>query len=572
MTRGHAIVGAGAVALLAGVVGALLVGDDGGAARTAAVAGGAATAVEREQVALTPARPEAQEAVSAPAASANPGELAPSTFVETQAPTHEEPAVVVRGRVVDRGGRPIEGAAVVIWEAWPADAAPRRFSTDPDDVGPERRADLFLAGQRGLWTCDVGQTPSGAGGLFEVRLAAHAAPATRWVSVRQEDRGDVSIGGRGPIAAGDVDLGDVIVYPIPALRLRVMSGGRPVPATVHLHEEVTAPGEQAPKAEPLQTLRATDAEGRVVYHPTGRRVIWSVHAEGHATEHGHVDVGPEGASVDVALAPAVTLRGRVVDEAGRPLAGAWVHAHEGGGEPLSGPSGDSPALLWVRRSGSSFTDVLGQFTLAGLAAGREYAVYASGSMIGKAHAIAWVTAPATDLVMRLPDDRGLRVVVHAAGEVQGAFAFVLQALDEDGGWRDEHLQPTTDASMDYARLAPGVYRVAVHATGYAPVVSGPVTLGPDAPPPGEVALVLDRPARTVTGRVVDAAGAPLTGVPVVWRDFGALAVPTGSDGAFALEGLPHGALTLTVGSGDRELRVEVAAGRTALGDVRLEAR
>ncbi|MCW8141312.1 MAG: carboxypeptidase regulatory-like domain-containing protein [Planctomycetota bacterium] len=126
--------------------------------------------------------------------------------------------------------------------------------------------------------------------------------------------------------------------------------------------------------------------------------------------------------------------------------------------------------------------------------------------------------------------------------------------------------------MDYARLAPGVYRVAVHATGYAPVVSGPVTVGPGAPPPGEVALVLDRPARTVSGRVVDAAGAPLTGVPVVWRDFGGLAVQTGPDGAFALEGLPHGALTLTVGSGDRELRVEVAAGRTALGDVRLEAR
>ncbi|MCO5172305.1 MAG: carboxypeptidase regulatory-like domain-containing protein [Planctomycetes bacterium] len=565
MTRGHAIVGAGAVALLAGVVGALLVGDDGGPARAAAVGGGPKAVAEREQVALTPARPEAQEATSAP-----PG---PATAVDgppeaTRTPfefDRDGAEVVVRGRVVDRGGRALLGASVVVWDTIPVQW---EVLPGPQEAGPERRADLFLAHRRGLTRVDRGVETTGVDGVFEARVTDRGERDSRWVSVRHDDRGDVSIGGRGPLAPGDVDLGDVIVYPVPALRLRVTSGGRPLQAQAHLFEEVTAPGEQTPHTSPLVSQRATDADGRVVHHPTGRRVFWSVHAEGHASAHGHADMGPEGATVEVALAPAVTVRGRVVDEAGRPLDGAWVEAHEGGGEPHSGPSGDAPALLWARRSSSAAADADGRFTLDRLASGREYAVY--GRADGKAHAIAWVTAPATDVVLTLPDDRGLRVVVHPAGEVQGAFAFVLQALDEDGGWRDEHLQPTTDASMDYARLAPGVYRVAVHATGYAPVVSGPVTVGPGAPPPGEVALVLDRPARTVSGRVVDAAGAPLTGVPVVWRDFGGLAVQTGPDGAFALEGLPHGALTLVVGPGEQ--RVEVAAGRAAVGDVRLEAR
>lgn len=122
---------------------------------------------------------------------------------------------------------------------------------------------------------------------------------------------------------------------------------------------------------------------------------------------------------------------------------------------------------------------------------------------------------------------------------------------EDGTWRAQNLPPG-EAAAFFARKAP-----------LAGSASKPVRVAPDAPEP-TVELVLAAGA-TVSGRVLDADGAPVSGRTVQWNATGSDGVfgygssTSDEEGRFRLEGLPAGQVQLYswgTGSASAQLSID----------------
>jgi protocatechuate 3,4-dioxygenase beta subunit len=270
------------------------------------------------------------------------------------------------------------------------------------------------------------------------------------------------------------------------------------------------------------------------------------------------------------LAPSL-VRGRVVDERGRPVGGAWIEQTRVVGENARSV-GDAAANLQLFRAGSALADLVtfdrdtlldvsaadGTFAVRGLPPGFAVLRFQSPGLGGR-----WLrvtpnpSAGPTDLgdVVLVAGVALRGRVVRGGAPVAGApvavFGREMQALAVTRG----------DGSFVVEDLPPGSYRLRARL----PSTAGTTTeLAVELAPGGDgapIEMVMPQ-GRTLRGVVQGSDGQPVPGALVAVRG-SAGPVATDSVGEFAIE-LPERAVELQVSLGDRlrETRVAVSAAQT----------
>jgi RNA polymerase sigma-70 factor (ECF subfamily) len=245
--------------------------------------------------------------------------------------------------------------------------------------------------------------------------------------------------------------------------------------------------------------------------------------------------------------PAGTINGTVTGPDGVALADAWVALHltgdsltkamasanPGGATRLSGTGDDqlAPAL----------TDARGHFELTNVPQG-EYEVIAEAQSGALRGLVAGVT-PDADIAIPLVAAGSVHGTVHGAHGPSALFSIQLTSstYDDDRSF--------TDGTFEFPRLDPGDYTIAVMSSDGTGKATVHVSAGAVASV--DIELVVNA---TVTGRLVDAAGKPITGMSVmlfpdqpVDRRVKMLSFPpsSGPDGRFSVDG-PPGMTTLGV--------------------------
>ena len=314
---------------------------------------------------------------------------------------------------------------------------------------------------------------------------------------------------------------------------------------------------------------------------------------------GYVSVGPllqreDEPSMTIRLERACTIEGRVVDERGRPIEGALVHAL-GEGEPRAAPatSPDSLGVTFgpvppISESGNgtlafaqeASTGPGGDFRLTGLAPG-SYAIAASHEEFAPAESEAVQLRPGTTRA-----DVG--IVLRSGGELAG------RVVDERGNGLEgipvelrapaERLPRISVTAFDGSFSFRGVRgEVSVTALPYdLPPARASVAMGDEARV--RVELALSSTLYTLHGRVVDERGIGVSGALVTVSSTSPSApirrsAKSDVDGTFSVPALPgppfaldaeHPAFSPTqiseIESLD-EIRVVMSAGVTLLGEV-----
>lgn len=251
----------------------------------------------------------------------------------------------------------------------------------------------------------------------------------------------------------------------------------------------------------------------------------------------------------VTLQPGVAVRGRVVDEAGKPIAGARVLA----------VLASEPFPVFDPRRDAVLTDAKGKFELPALAAGSyRFSASAPGYAPGTSPPIAIDGRHVRDDVeLRL--DRGASVagVVRTPDGATVAAALVRVVGKGSVDWRMTRQAYTDDAGAFRIDGLPrrAVEVVAWHARGASALT--PVDLV--ATPEAQVDLTLDLTG-AIAGTVVDRAGEPVGDAQLIaepvwtgalgesdaWTARGIQAAIADSGGAFRFDGLPDGAYQLRV--------------------------
>jgi RNA polymerase sigma factor (sigma-70 family) len=458
-----------------------------------------------------PARPASTVARSGRASTARPTAAAPGTMA---------------GRVVDDGGRPVEGAVVLASVTLEDLAALRPPTGDPARTGADGRFVLpGLEAGRYLLTA----TRAGLGFAHSEVIALGAGQSLR-------------------------DLALTLIRTSAGLSGRVVdSGGGAIGGARVLARLL----ERAP---PVTFATVSDEEGRYRLElPLGNYAFLS-EAEGYAAaRYGlflHIPMVR-----DFRLEPASRISGRVV-AAGGPVAGAEVHAL-----PVS-PGEDNGG-------GVTFTGEDGAFSFVDLDPGTYRLLARRGGLVGGGAEVAVTLAQEqAGLTLSLGTGR------TASGQVLGASGVPLAGAQVT---TLEDAAPATvtgaDGRYTLQGLEPGVAYVAATAAGYSPVRQR-VDLG--AGDVTGVTLALAAEA-SVTGRVVDEGGRPVPGAHLsvsVRSEAGDRGgtVGRGDDsdgqGRFRLDRLAPGALRITVthGPGIADLGpLPIAAGETRQVEIVLSA-
>lgn len=264
------------------------------------------------------------------------------------------------------------------------------------------------------------------------------------------------------------------------------------------------------------------------------------------------DVPPGSADLVLVLRPGARLAGRVVDEQGLPVTSFSVTAFR-----------DSDTRGLGRVSGQ-FADPGGAFALEDVAPGAwRLEARADG------HAVALpplVTAPAEDVVLVLPRAAVVRgVVLDAQGRAQEG-AHVVAELRS---YRPVTAETDARGAFALERLPAGEVRVWASAPPAAPTREVALLLDP-----GEVVEDLElrlSAGGSVEGVVLRADGSPVAGVGVMgaYRNRGDLRAVTDASGAFALSGVPAGAVRIVASVDGLPLSEEVAVVDGAVVRVRL---
>lgn len=260
----------------------------------------------------------------------------------------------------------------------------------------------------------------------------------------------------------------------------------------------------------LTATADSDGSFRILDPPAGAFLVWAT-APGYAPAFRHgVEAGKR---VELALGPAQTLWGKVVDEAGAPVPGALLTA----------------VFSLLPRFQETTASADGSFRLDSLGLGPHFLVAVAPGYLPSGAALGVPTGAATTVV--LAKARTLLGTVRERKEPARGAAVRLTA---------EHfarLAPAADGSFRLENLAPGRYTVA--ATLGARFASAQVKL---EGPVTTVELVLDE-ALSVKGHVFDDAGTPIPGARVVAEQDAHRVAEGASDesGAFSLTGVPRGA-------------------------------
>ncbi|MGC4114416.1 MAG: carboxypeptidase regulatory-like domain-containing protein [Myxococcales bacterium] len=254
-----------------------------------------------------------------------------------------------------------------------------------------------------------------------------------------------------------------------------------------------------------------DADGtfRIANPPAGAFLVWAT-APGYAPAFRH-DV-EAGKRVELALGPAQTLWGKVVDEAGAPVPGALLTA----------------IFSLLPRFQETTAGADGTFRLGSLGLGPHFLVAVAPGFLPSGTALGVPTGAATTVVLSRP-----RTLVGSVRDRKQPAKGAAIRLTADHFGR---LALAADGTFKLENLAPGAYTVA--ATLGSRFASVQVQLDQ---PVTTVQLDLDQ-ALTVRGHVFDDAGAPIPGSRVVAEVDGHRICEGGSDeaGAFSLTGVPRG--------------------------------
>jgi hypothetical protein len=280
-------------------------------------------------------------------------------------------------------------------------------------------------------------------------------------------------------------------------------------------------------------------------------------------------VASERSEVEFEIPPGITIDGRVVDGEGRAVGGAtiWLSAY--------GNRGDGTEVAICAPDG--------RFRLRDVEEWHWVAARAAGHAPSGAHEIHGNPGETKELTLVLPA-RGGRL----AGSVRspdGAPVHAAQVLLLHGPFSQaediECLAPPPptervtleDGTFEVDGLAAGRVTVRARAPGFAPTTSyAAIELGVTS----RVELVLELPARVV-GVVRDERGVAVSGASVVagtYGDFDSGLAKSGSDGAFRLEDLRAGEISLHVShreKGKAGTSLTLVAGEESTWDPRLES-
>jgi protocatechuate 3,4-dioxygenase beta subunit len=267
-----------------------------------------------------------------------------------------------------------------------------------------------------------------------------------------------------------------------------------------------------------------------------------------------------------ALEPRLRIAGVVVDEAGRPVAGARLNAAF-----LTG-SRSSPAAS--SSGGFARSDAAGRFLLKSLAAGVAYDLRIAREGFAPARQElpareAGSQAPELRIVLRagraafgVVVDSGRRPVAGAQASLQPTTPTDLSARLRAAREKPERYSaPPTDAAgrFELKNLPAGTFDLVVRGRGFAPLTV-PALAIPEGKGNVDLGTVMLAPGATLRGLVVDARGNAIAGAEVrakaatrellpmiTVRDPGPADAVSGADGAFALEDRSPGeSLDITV--------------------------
>ncbi|HEY8145317.1 MAG TPA: carboxypeptidase regulatory-like domain-containing protein, partial [Kofleriaceae bacterium] len=427
----------------------------------------------------------------------------------------------IRGRVVDHGGKPVAGARVTF---------KARMGERPIDSEQ---------------TAPIGEATSDESGGFDIEVPS----------------GDLKLIAEAGDVRGQTVLTGVVPGHEPADVIIRLAAGASLAGVV-----VDTAGAAASGAEVRLTVVGGDG-------PVGERTATSdgsgafrfEHlAPGTATLEARGDGGvspplavklPDGSDrtgVRLVLAAAASIKGRVVDGKGTPVAGATVMA--------------TPAKSKIKPprivSGAD-----GGFVLEGLAAGTKHVVQARQE--GFANAFARnIVPPAEGVELVMQAAGGIRGVVKGAGgaPVSSFQVQVERFVEADGMVRPGRATArgsAKDGRFELDLVEPGQYDLVVTADGFAPFRPPRVAV----PPEGwaEIEVELSAGAR-VTGRVLSE-GLPVAGARIgVPAAYVGPAVFSDAQGRFTMVDVAPGKRSITaskagLASASREL--EVRAGQTS---------
>ena len=375
----------------------------------------------------------------------------------------------LRGRVIDHKGAPVAGAQVTY---------SARLGGKP--IGSAE-------------TAPVGEATSDDGGAFEIEVPSGDV---KLIAEIGEARGEALVGG---VIAGQ-EPAEVIIQLAAGASVdgRVVDAAHAPVAGAEVRVSVFTGGAAAVS----DRTATSDAAGHFhLDHLAPGRAILEAHSQTGVSPPQNVELvdGRERGGIELVLAGAATIAGRVVDGKGKPLSGARV---------LATPLGSKIKTQQAVSGGD------GAFVLDGLASGLRHTVQAR--LDGYPNTFARDVVPPADkveLVMRSAG--GVRGVVKGAGGARVA-SFQVQVeryVETDGmvrpGFAASRFSPS-DGKFELDLVAPGNYDLVVTADGFAPARPARVTVPVDGW--ADIAVELAAGAR-VSGRVTSG-GQPVAGARV----------------------------------------------------------
>ena len=294
-------------------------------------------------------------------------------------------------------------------------------------------------------------------------------------------------------------------------------------------------------------------------------------APGHSANR-RPGVAVSGAAVDlgdVVLGPAETLAGRVVDEAGGPIAGAIVNWSAVGKARDAPWRSSSMVYRGLDESTGARTDAEGRFTLTDLSAGQAIDLYADAEGYGLARAARFDLPVEDEVVIQLRRAGSLtgRIVDRDGGPLQ-------LGLRLDRGTRHRFFSPTGERSSVLAvsdadgrfvveDLGPGDWQIEIRESPYKKLERAVAVVAGDSTAVGD--LVLDRAETAeVRGTVTDSRGVGVAAVVHAWSDSQRSEAQTDPSGAYLLPAVALGDARLTArrleGGAERILPVVVVQG------------
>lgn len=412
---------------------------------------------------------------------------------------------------------------------------------------------------------------SDAEGRFEV---ADLTAGTYDLEAEADGFAPLAVPGVVVAEAPATELGDLLLAAGAEIVGRVVdAAGEPVAeAAIYLQSRGSLPLRDLHRATEPETHSAPDGSFRIVDRQPGESLGLAARREGYAMATAPAVVAGEAEAVEMVLRPLGTLRGRVVDEQGRAVAGAGV---------LARPSSDLP-----RRSGEKPTPTAadGSFTLAAVEPGAA-AIEATAPGFqpaildpvevpagGEVSGLELVLEPAATVagVVRTEDGEPVPRATVLSGEPNPTI-FPFQGVRRS---RHSFAQTAADGTFSLDGLRPGAQRLVARHPGLGEAVRDvDLALGRN-----RVDLVLVS-GHEISGRVVDGTGSPVAGAVLETRviaDHGARygqprVARSDGDGTFRLTGVADGRYELSAraaGQGRSSLEIEVAG--ADVGGLRIE--